>query len=256
MDRLTLLPRSEPFYHSGNRIGCLLVHGFTGAPEEMRELGERLAAEGFTVCGPRLTHHGTYPADMIRSQWHDWYFSALDGYHLLRASCDEIILIGLSMGGATVLLMAAWEKARAVISLAAPIELKEDPKLSYVRQLAALYPFDPPLEPDWRERFDPDGRIAYPVNPVAAIGELRDYLRVVRSHLPDISIPTLLIHALDDATVAPINISEIYRQLGCRDRRQIVLEECGHVVTEGPDKERVFREVIAFIHEQLPAPNP
>src|SRR5439155_483073 len=41
------LPGSRP-------LGCLLVHGFTGTPEEMRPLGEALAARGFPVHAVRL----------------------------------------------------------------------------------------------------------------------------------------------------------------------------------------------------------
>src|SRR2546427_411191 len=50
------LPGSRP-------LGCLLVHGFTGTPEEMRPLGEALAARGFPVYAVRLAGHGTDVAD-------------------------------------------------------------------------------------------------------------------------------------------------------------------------------------------------
>ena len=30
---------TEPFYFPGNKTGCLLIHGFTGSPGEMRPLG-------------------------------------------------------------------------------------------------------------------------------------------------------------------------------------------------------------------------
>ncbi len=65
-----------------------------------RALGEHLATQGYTVFGPRLTHHGTAPAELNRSRWWDWYFSALDGWHILNALCKKIAAVGLSMGGA------------------------------------------------------------------------------------------------------------------------------------------------------------
>ncbi|MBE9479637.1 MAG: carboxylesterase, partial [Chloroflexi bacterium] len=43
-----ILDRGEPFFYPGNAVGCLLVHGFPGAPEEMRWLGEHLAKQGYT----------------------------------------------------------------------------------------------------------------------------------------------------------------------------------------------------------------
>jgi carboxylesterase len=49
-----LIKTTEPFFFPGNDTGCLLIHGFTGAPTEMRPLGEFLAGKGYTVLGVRL----------------------------------------------------------------------------------------------------------------------------------------------------------------------------------------------------------
>jgi len=46
-----IIPTAEPFFLPGNRVGCLLVHGFTGAPKEMRWMGEFLNQQGYTVLG-------------------------------------------------------------------------------------------------------------------------------------------------------------------------------------------------------------
>jgi hypothetical protein len=52
-------PSTEPFYFPGNEIGCLLIHGFTGTPKEMRWMGEYLARQGYSVLGVRLAGHAT-----------------------------------------------------------------------------------------------------------------------------------------------------------------------------------------------------
>ena len=44
-----IIPGAEPFYFPGGQIGCVLIHGFTGSPKEMRELGEYLNKKGFTI---------------------------------------------------------------------------------------------------------------------------------------------------------------------------------------------------------------
>jgi len=44
-----LIPTAEPFFYPGNETGCLLIHGFTGAPKEMRWLGEYLTGKGYNV---------------------------------------------------------------------------------------------------------------------------------------------------------------------------------------------------------------
>ena len=75
---------AEPFFISGGKTGCLLIHGFTGTPKEMRMLGDFLAAEGYTVLAPRLFGHATAPADMARARWADWVASVEDGMNLLK----------------------------------------------------------------------------------------------------------------------------------------------------------------------------
>ena len=51
---MAIMPGAEPFYFSGDRTGCLLIHGFTGTPNEMRWLGTQLSTAGHTVLGVRL----------------------------------------------------------------------------------------------------------------------------------------------------------------------------------------------------------
>ena len=52
-----IIKTAEPFYFPGNSTGCLLIHGFTGTPKEMRPLGDFLADKGYSVLGIRLSGH-------------------------------------------------------------------------------------------------------------------------------------------------------------------------------------------------------
>lgn len=56
------------FFFDGGPLGVLLIHGFTGAPPEMRPMGEYLAAKGYTVSGPRLAGHAITWQQMNRTQ--------------------------------------------------------------------------------------------------------------------------------------------------------------------------------------------
>src|ERR1022692_4431256 len=44
--------RHGPFERSGGAASVLLLHGFSGAPAEMRELGDRLHSRGYGVIAP------------------------------------------------------------------------------------------------------------------------------------------------------------------------------------------------------------
>jgi carboxylesterase len=68
MDKILTMPSAEPFFIPGGKIGCLLVHGFTGTPKEMRMLADSLVQEKYTILTPRLTGHATSLEDMERTK--------------------------------------------------------------------------------------------------------------------------------------------------------------------------------------------
>ena len=87
-------------------IGVLLVHGFTGAPPSMRPWGEFFHSKGFTVRVPLLPGHGTKAEDLNNVKWQEWPAKVEHELSELQKTCDIIFLVGLSMGGGTVLNVA------------------------------------------------------------------------------------------------------------------------------------------------------
>src|SRR6266849_4134988 len=55
---------AAPFSLGEGDDACLLLHGLTGAPAEVRPVGEALARAGFRAVGPLLPGHGTSPQDL------------------------------------------------------------------------------------------------------------------------------------------------------------------------------------------------
>ena len=54
----------------------VLLHGFTGAPSEMRQVGELLADRGYRSYGPQLPGHGGTPEDLEGVRAEDWIAAA------------------------------------------------------------------------------------------------------------------------------------------------------------------------------------
>jgi carboxylesterase len=246
---------AEPFLVPGGpvgaqtpsgRVGCLLIHGFTGTPYEMRGLGMCLADRGYTVYGPRLAHHGTNAADMNRSRWWDWYYSALDGWHLLRGMCEQVFVIGLSMGGMTALMIAAENPVAGVVAMSTPAAYRE--KELQMKMARFLWPVVPLVKKPADENEDSTWP-AYQVYPVRAMGELLTYLGELDRVLPSVTAPALLIHAADDPTVSVDNLDYIYDRIGSSNKKKVRLERGGHVITEDVDKEKVYQKVIDFLRE-------
>ena len=255
-----IIPTAEPFFFPGQgenaRIGCLVTHGFTGAPKEMRWLGEYLHRQGYTVCGMRLAGHATRPADMVRSRWQDWLLSVEDGYALLRSCTEQICLLGLSMGGVLSLTAAAQLPVKGVVAMSTPYDL---PALSMplwmTRLLSRFKPYMPKGKQPGRGWFDPAAyaqHVSYPMNPVRSAVELKLLIEEMHAALPKINVPVLLIHSRNDDYVIKDSMEQIYNHLGTSDKQMVWVEGGGHVITEEPTRATVFKATADFVQRVCP----
>ncbi|MEA3349230.1 MAG: alpha/beta fold hydrolase [Chloroflexota bacterium] len=243
-----IIPTAEPFYFPGNDIGCLLVHGFTGAPKEMHWMGEYLAEQGYTVLGIRLAGHATKPEDMLRTHWQDWLVSVEDGYCLLNGITREVVIVGLSMGGTLSLLFASQFPVTGVIAMSTPYQLPPDPRLHFLRWLHWLMPTAPKgEESDWHDPEAEKDHVAYPAYPTRSLLELKYLLAEMRAALPEVTAPTLLMHSRQDGGVNTDNMPKIYVRLGSEDKEMLWIENSGHVIVRDAAREQVFRAANEFI---------
>src|SRR5512133_2707377 len=186
-----IIPTAEPFFFpASTEVGILLVHGFTGAPKEMRWMGEYLHAQGFTVLGVRLSGHATRPEDMIRSSYGDWLASVEDGFHLLSGAVKDVYIMGLSMGGVLTLTTSAYLPVKGLVAMSTPYCLPPDPRLRHIEWISKTIPFMPKgsEEPGsgWFDKEAWKEHISYPQNPVRSIGELNKLLTIMHEALPKI----------------------------------------------------------------------
>lgn len=247
-----IIPTAEPFLLPGNKTGCLLIHGFTGAPKEMRGMGEYLNHEhGFTCLGVRLAGHATRPEDMIRSRWTDWTASVEDGYHLLCGLTDHIYLIGLSMGGVLALLMPTRLDVRGVIAMSTPYQLPKD----YPVWLIKLYSYFRAYLPKsneapgsgWFDKSAYQDHVSYPLNPIRSLAELKALLERMGAALPKVHVPVLIMHSQDDDYVLPESLEHIFAALGTSEKTKLYLTGSGHVIPRDAAREVAFNNAAEFI---------
>ena len=245
-----IIPTTEPFLFPGNRIGCLLTHGFTGGPKEMRWMGEYLAEQGFSVLGVRLAGHATNPEEMIRTRYIDWIHSVEDGYHLLKGIADQVVLVGLSMGGALSLLMASKLDVAGVFAMSTPYVLT-DPRVKFAKIFSPFIKYmsksgDEPGS-GWLDKESWKDHISYPQNPVRSAVEIDLFLEEMRAALPKVKVPSLLVHSRNDNYVPPTSMENIYNALGTSDKEMLWVTESGHVIPREPAKAEVFPKAAEFV---------
>lgn len=248
------IPGGEPFFFPGGPVGCLLVHGFTGAPNEMRWLGEYLHGRGHSVLGVRLAGHGTNPADMLRLRWTDWMANIEDGLSVLRGCTDQQYILGLSLGGALTLLSAARYPIAGAAAYAAPYCLPDDWRVPYIRQISRVMPRMTKTGTQWRNPEAAATHVEYPFYPTIALAEMRDLLVEMRAALPRVNVPVLLAQSREDKVVPPDHMETIYTALGSQDKQMVWVENSTHVLLREPPREIVFAATADFIERTANRP--
>jgi carboxylesterase len=241
-----IIQGGEPFLFVGNKTGILLIHGFTGAPKEMRWMGEYLHSRSYTVLGVRLAGHSTNPNDLPRMTWKDWMASVEDGFDYLKCFCDQIFIAGLSLGGILALTSAAVLPAQGVIAMSTPY-LPPDPRLKFARWIHHLYPWAAKGPSDWLEAEVAHDHLEYPLYSTRGFVQLIELQEVMRNSLPSIQTPALIVHSLTDQAVNTEHAQQIYDHLGSRDKQLVWIEKSGHVVTRDISRQQVFEAAENFI---------
>lgn len=242
---------AEPFLLQGGRTGCLLLHGFTGTPFEMRMLGYDLNQAGYTVLAPRLFAHATELADMDRARWQDWQASVEDGLNLLKGITDRQVVMGLSMGGVLALLTAARFPVSAVVSFSTPAEMPGQPLSGLLPVLRFVYRRAPKGRPDWHNPDAAKDHIEYPAYPTPAAYQFEKLMLEMLKELGKVSMPALFVQSHEDGTITPGSMDYLYDHVASRVKERMWVQDSGHVVIREPEREKIFQEVRSFVHNNL-----
>jgi len=241
------IPTAEPFFIPGGKIGCLLIHGFTGSPKEMRMLADSLAQEKYTILGVRLTGHATDLKDMAHTNWRDWLGSVEDGLNLLKGCTEKQVVMGLSMGGILSLIAAARYEVSGVVSFSAPYDLPPDPRAKFLPILRWLVPYVEKGKPDWRNQEAASNHVDYPLYPTRSVLELQKLMTLMRSELPKVKVPALLVQSHGDAGIPAESMDIIFDAISSTDKTKLWVENSGHVVIREPERETIFTAVKQFL---------
>jgi carboxylesterase len=242
------------FLGDSSKPACLLIHGFTGTPKEMRWMGEYLNQQGYTCLGVRLAGHATHPEDMVRSRYTDWIASAEDGYHLLRGITDKIFLVGLSMGGILSLLMSTRlaQRVRGVVAMSTPSRLPTDYPIRLLKLISLLLKYRPKTKEapgsGWFDKSAYADHISYASNPVRSSAELKQLLLEMHAALPKVNVPVLLMHSKDDTYILSRDMDHIYAGLvNAQDKTKLYITGSGHVLPRDAARQQVFQSALEFI---------
>lgn len=243
---MPILPGAEPMRRDGGDTGVLMCHGFTGSPQSLRPWAEHLAAQGLTVSLPLLPGHGTRWEDLAVTGWQDWYATVDRELRVLTERCERVFVCGLSMGGALTLRLAA--RHGPAVSGAVVV----NPSVTLPRLESWTLPAGRFLKRSVRGIISDIARegtteLGYERIPTSAAYSLRNFYRVVRGELPQVTQPLLVLHSRTDHVVPPSDSALVLGSVSSPDVTETVLENSYHVATLDHDAERVFADSYEFI---------
>jgi carboxylesterase len=236
-------------------MGILLLHDFGGTPHVMRPWGEAFAAAGLAVSIPRLAGHGTRWKDLHRTSWQDWYTSAESALIELKATHDQVFVMGLGLGASLALRLAAL-RADEIAGVAAVNPMFSAPQgtpralglMRYLRRSA------PAAASDVRK--SNVTAVGYDRMSLRAAHSLAAFGALVAAGLRSVTCPVLVVTSRVDHVVEAADIAAVSDAFTSPQHRQVELENSYHVATLDNDAPKLFAESLAFVDSHVLASRP
>ncbi len=241
------IPGAEPFSHNGTgAAGVLVLHGFTGNPGSMRALAEACASADFHVELPQLAGHGTAMEDMIPTRWADWSGDVEKAYQRLAQRASNIVVMGLSMGGALTLWAGAEHpEVKGLVCINPATQPQPQEVLDMLQGM--IDGGTETMDGIGSDIADPNAHeTAYAGTPLAAMKSfLADGLAPLAPRYSSIKMPLLLFTSVQDHVVQPSDSDALAATYG-GTVEHVMLERSYHVATQDYDKDIIFEGSVAF----------
>lgn len=243
--------RSQPVTEK-RPLGALILHGFTShvaCVSDVRFPAEKL---GMPYRVPVLRGHGTKWEDMNGVTRHDWYEDAENAMLDLLTECEQVVLVGLSMGGLVALDLAAHYKKQVagLVTVAAALKFA-DPLAALTPVLAAVVPSWPSPSAYHDKTLEAKNNQNYPKFPPKAFCELYEYAQEMENRLSFVKAPTLVLHSKVDQVVHPKAAAIIYSKIQTRNKKLVWFEKSGHEMLLDMESEQVLATITDFLKQTL-----
>jgi carboxylesterase len=238
-----------------NAPAVLVLHGAGDTPQTVRYLAEALHARGFHVVAPLLPHHGRTIREFSALTADALTDAAFESYHALRAGRSWVGLIGVSMGGALAIQVAAATPDLPALGLVAPY-LAMRPRATRLARTSRIWGIVVPAFGS-SEGFsirDPEERrksLAYGAFTAGALRAL--YITVQRAvaALPRVDAPTLVIQSREDNRIEVEDAERAFARLGAREKRLEWIAGAAHIITVDFGREHVIELLASWMEGKL-----
>lgn len=239
-----LTPKS--FYFDNGTSAILLLHSFSGTPNDMRLLGRFLERHNYSVYAPMFAGHGTSePLDILQQgspeKW--WQQTQAAVQFLKDQQKTKVYVFGLSLGA--IFATKALESIPEVVAggvFGSPLYTHgykgiKNAFLTYAKKVYSIQQNLTEVETDNKLRLV-DSKID------AKLMEIRKTSNLVVENLAEIKRPYFIGQGTSDKLVDPKAASQVARDV---KTSQLHLYNAGHVLTINQAHNQVASDVLNFL---------
>jgi len=228
-------------------MGVLLLHGFGDTPQTLALLARKLHKSGYSLYAPLLPGHGRNMDAFGKSRSADWVSAARSALTEMRRRHSSVSVVGLSMGGALAVLLAAELCDIPALVLIAPylamprvLRLAASTHWAWERFVGEVNSRD---QRSIRDPIEREKNLAHGAITGRALFELSKVVKRARKSLRGVKAPTLIIQSREDPRCPPDVAEFALKTLGAQEKKLIWTEGAGHIITVDYGREHVFTEV-------------
>lgn len=244
--------KAKPYtYEAGNDVIAILIHGFSGTPDDLKNLAKYLVSQGITAKSVLLAGHGSHWRDLGETTHYDWWKSVEDVVKDAIGKYNKIFLVGYSFGANLAFDIAARypKEITGVVSLGVSVYLKKGffintflpifhvllkhYKKSYIKKNQAI-------------EYEDSGSYVY--LPTNSIYEFKKFIKhYTKKELSKVTTPALIIHSKNDAITHPSSSEFVYRKINSQQKDLLLLDDVNHNPLTSKRKDVIYSQIKEFI---------
>src|SRR3989338_6226400 len=244
--------RGKPyFYEVNSETIAILIHGFTGSPDDLKELAKYLVSKNISVKVPRLAGHGSYWTELEKTSYYDWWKTIEDEVKEASKRYKKIFLIGYSFGGNLALDIAAryLNNISGVVTLGISVFLRKET----IMKLAL--PFFHFFLKRYKKKYirkehlyDYEDSGCYVCVPTKSVYDFYNFIKnYTKKELHRVKVPVLVIHSKDDAIAHPLSSQFVYDRIGSEKKELVMLDEVNHNPLTSKRRDIIFGKIKDFL---------
>lgn len=228
-------------------IGCLCIHGFTGAPYEVEPLANHLSEHTqWEIAVPTLPGHGE-SLQLKGIAYEQWIEHAELELKKLQKTCEKVYVVGFSMGGMIASHLAIHNRVEKLILLSAAAY--------YINPKQIATDIGEMIRDSFHGRLNENelfNRYKRKIKetPLAATFQFRRLVSSIRPVLNEVKIPTLIAQGESDGMVPPKAAQYLYEQIGTEQKKLIYVKDSKHHICHCNENERLFAEIVHFLNDE------